>query len=155
MRNVPFQIREQLTPGSANAFKSSEMLNNYLNKEKRKALVVYGVTVELETDFEYADGDEFLIQIVDKELTAEGFLDDANVLFKRKFRIALTTSGKIEFHQVQYFPCPKNLIITTNKYWIQIQTVGQSAAIVTNVVLDAVMGFIPEATWNKITAPDS
>lgn len=154
MKQVPFQIRQQITPTAANAFASVEMLNNYLNKDKRKGLVIQTVELELETDLEYADSDEFLVQIVTQEFAAEAFYDDKDVKFKRKPRIALTTSGKIILNQVWSWSLGKRCIIPTEKFWIQFQTVGQSAAIVANVVLHCKMGFLDQTAWNRITSPD-
>lgn len=154
MKQVPFQIREQIVPASANAFTSVEMLNNYLNKDKRKGLVIKAIDIELETDIEYADGDEWFVQIVTQEYAAEGFLDDKDVKYKIKKQFKFTTSGLAYHHQVHHEWCGKKVIIPTQKFWVQTQTVGQSAAITVNIVLHCVMAFINETTWNRITSPD-
>ena len=155
MRNVPFQIREQLVPGAANGFISAEMLNSYLDKDKRKALVIQSVLLELETDIDIVvDLDEFFFQITSQELAAEGFLDDKDVKFKRKVTIKMVTSGITIWNQVWSWGCGRTCIITTEKFWLQFQTVGQAGATTVNVVLNCVMGFIDETTWNRITSPD-
>ena len=147
-------MREQLVPSAANAYVEQEMINEYLDKDNRKALVIRAITIELETDIEYVASDEFFIQITTQEFGAEAFLDDKDVKFKRKHRFLITTEGMVEHQGIMSFPMGNSVIIPTSKFWIGFQTVGQSAAITVNIVLDCVMGFINEITWNRITAPD-
>lgn len=129
------------------------MLNHYLDLTTRKALVIKKVSLELETDLDIVvEADEFYLQICTQELAAEGFLDDKDVKFKRKQVFKMTTSGKVEVSNVYTWWCGKTLVIPTSKYWIQFQTIGQAGAMTINVVFDAVMGFIDETTWNKITS---
>jgi hypothetical protein len=153
MKQVPFQIREQLVPSAANGFVSSEMLNNYLDQSKFKGLVILAVELEFETDIDdLANNDEFYIQIVTQEFSAEAYRDDRDVKFKRKQRFKMAAAGTHELKGNYNWVLGKSCIIPTEKYWIQFQTIGQAGATTVNVTLDCVMGFIGQSTWNKITS---